>query len=225
MGNKLSKQKVEINKIRTIERFENIKSKYILQKIFNNLEKKKFLKVIKYNKNIRYRLDININDYKEYCEQYLSIEIEIKLGNHRHLNFINIKFDNDEGSFIYKDDIYSLNNNNDDYKYYHIYFDNNKNEIKRNYIKYSEHIKKIKIIIDYQIKSFKNLFYECDSIESICFKKFYRNNINNMSGMFRNCSSLKKIKFNNFNIANVTNMSKMFKGCSSLKELILIQIK
>ena len=155
MGNKLSKQKEEINKIRTIDRFENVKSKYILQKIFNNLEKKKFLKVVKYNKNIRYRLDININDYKEYCEQYLSIEIEIKLEKFRLSNFINIKFDNDEGSFIYKDeenyDDNSDDNSNADYKYYHIYFDNNKKEIKRNYIKYGDHIKIIKIIIDYHL--------------------------------------------------------------------------
>ena len=42
----------------------------------------------------------------------------------------------------------------------------------------------IKIIIDYQIKSFELLFYECKCIESINFKKFYRNNINNMENMF-----------------------------------------
>ena len=34
---------------------------------------------------------------------------------------------------------------------------------------------KIKIIIDYQVKSFKKLFYWCICIESINFKKFYRN--------------------------------------------------
>ena len=155
MGNKLSKQKEEINKIRTIDRFENVKSKYILQKIFNNLEKKKFLKVVKYNKNIRYRLDININDYKEYCEKYLSIEIEIKPGKSELSNFINIKSDNNEGSFFYKyEENYDDNsddNSNADYKYYHIYFDNNKKEIKRNYIKYGDHIKIIKIIIDYHL--------------------------------------------------------------------------
>ena len=38
-------------------------------------------------------------------------------------------------------------------------------------------ITKIKIIIDYQVKSFKELFSGCKCIESITFKKFYRNNI------------------------------------------------
>ena len=44
--------------------------------------------------------------------------------------------------------------------------------MKRNYINTNEKIKKIKIIIDYQVKSFKNLFYFCDCIESIYFDKF-----------------------------------------------------
>ena len=39
----------------------------------------------------------------------------------------------------------------------------------------------IKIIINYQVKSFENLFRDCNCIESINFKKFYKNNINNMS--------------------------------------------
>ena len=42
----------------------------------------------------------------------------------------------------------------------------------------------IKIIIDCHVESFKELFYDCECIESINFNKFYRNNINNMSGMF-----------------------------------------
>ena len=66
---------------------------------------------------------------------------------------------------------------------------------------------KIKIIIDYQVKSFKELFYKCECIESINFKKFYRNNINNMNHMFFGCILLKELNFNNFNTNNVTNMS------------------
>ena len=34
---------------------------------------------MKYNKNIKNRINISINDYKEYSEIYSSIEIEIKL--------------------------------------------------------------------------------------------------------------------------------------------------
>ena len=52
------------------------------------------------------------------------------------------------------------------------------------YIKEEDKVTKIKIIIDYQVKSFKNLFNDCNCIESINFKKFYRNNITDMSFMF-----------------------------------------
>ena len=114
--------------------FKNIKSKYILKKIFNNLEEKKLFEMIKINKNIQERLDININSYKEYSEKYSSIEVEIK------------PIKNDCGIFI--------NIKEEDEIYYHIYFNNNKEEIKRNNIKNGEIIKIIKIIIDYQIKSF-----------------------------------------------------------------------
>ena len=78
---------------------------------------------------------------------------------------------------------------------------------------------KIKIIIDYQIISFEKLFEDCYCIESIIFKKFYRNNINNMSYMFYGCPSLKELNLNNFNTNNVTDMSMMFNECSSLKKL------
>ena len=70
-----------------------------------------------------------------------------------------------------------------------------KKKIKRYHLKENENIEIIKIIIDCQIKSFENLFYDCKCIEYICFKKFYRNNINNMAGMFYNCSSLKEFIF------------------------------
>ena len=84
----------------------------------------------------------------------------------------------------------------------------------------------IKIIIDYQIKSFKNLFNFCNCIESVNFKKFCGNNINNMSSMFCEYSSLKELYLNNFNTNNVTNMEAMFDGCSNeLKMKIKTQYK
>ena len=52
---------------------ENIKSRYILSKIYNNMTMKKKLKIVKYNKRIQNRLNLDVKDYKEYCE----IEIEI----------------------------------------------------------------------------------------------------------------------------------------------------
>ena len=197
-NNLIINKDVEINEKKSRNIFENIKSKIILQKIFKYLQKKKILYIFKYNKNMKSKINIYIKDYKEYYEQ---IEIEIipildKCG-----KFINIK--------------------KEDEKYYHIYFDDNKKEIKRQNINENEKIKLIKIIIDYPVNSFMNLFKECLCIESIKFKKFNRNNITNMSYMFYLCSSLKELNLNNFNTINVTNMSYMFYECLSLKELNL----
>ena len=157
----------------------------------------KLLKIVKYNKNMQKRMNLNINDYIEHSIKYSSFEIEIIPGNYG--KFINIKEKENE-------------------KYFHIYFDNNKEETKRNYIDKNDKVKKIRIIIDYQIKSFASLFEYCYYVESINFKKFYRkNNIYDMNSMFSNCESLKELNLSNFNTDNVTNMSYMFSECKFLK--------
>ena len=175
---------------------DKIKSRYILSKIYNNMRIKKKLQIVKYNKKIQNRLDLDVKDYKE-CS---NIEIEIIPTKDKYGKFINV--------------------NKKNKLYYHIYFNDNKEEIKNKYeINEEDKVAKIKIIINYQVKSFKVLFFECECIESINFKKFYRNNITDMSCIFFGCSTLKELNPNNFNINNVTNMESMFKGCSSLKEL------
>ena len=50
------------------------------------------------------------------------------------------------------------------YLYFRIYFDNSNEEIKRNYLNYNEKVKIIKIIIDYLVKTFKDLFGLCNFI-------------------------------------------------------------
>ncbi len=171
-----------------------IKSKYILKQITDYLTKNKLLKIINYNKLIQNKLDIGIIDYKKYYEQ---IEIELIPINEDNINyFINIK---------------------DEYKsYYHIYFNNDKNEKKQNYFNKNDNITKINIILDNEIVSFEKLFYECKCIEKIRFIKYNRNDINNMSYMFNGCSSLKELNLNSFNTDNVKNMSYMFRECTSL---------
>ena len=195
-----NKEKVGKKQIKEKDKFVKLKSNYFLEKVFNNLKRKKALDILKFNKSIKKRVKININDYKEYSEIYSSIEVEIKPVNNKSGEFIKFKFDK---------------------KYYHIYFNNNKEETKRNWIHEDENISIIKIKIDYQVESFENLFCMCDCIESIYFKKFHRNNITNMSYMFNGCTSLMKLNLENFITDNVTNMSYMFTGCSSLKELNL----
>ena len=189
-NNLVSGGKSEKKQIKSFVKYENIKADYFLLKVFENLEKKKTLEIIKTNNNIKKRINISNNDYKEYSEKYSSIEIEIKPVNNKSGNFINIDEENE--------------------KYYHIYFNNGKEEIKRNYIDKDEKIEIIKIIIDYKIESLEYLFEYCKCIESISFKKFYRNNVTNMGGMFMGCSSLKELNLNNFNTNNITNMGCMF---------------
>ena len=127
---------------------QNLKSDYFIQKFFDYIHKRKSLEIIKYNKNIQKRMNININDYKEYSEKYSSIEIEIK------------PMENKYGDFIYIKD--------EDEDYYHIYYnDNKKEQIKCTSLNRNDKVSKINIIIDYQVKSFYRLFYNCECTESI----------------------------------------------------------
>ena len=153
---KFENKNIENNKLNI--NLDNIKSNYILRKIYGNILKKKSLEIFRYNKKIQKRLNYCFKDYKEYCQTFTPIEIEIKLTEDSYSKFINIK--KNEESF------------------YHIYINNNKKEIKNKYI-YNEndHFRKIRVVVDYQVKSFKNLFFKCKCIESINFKKFYRNNV------------------------------------------------
>ena len=202
MGNNNEANKTKLKNIKQKGNLDNIKSKYILQKIFDYLSKKKSLKVSYHNKKIQNRLDISINDYIDNSCINTSIEIEIINKKNKYGKFINII-------------------NKEEESYFHIYFNNNKKEIKKDNITKNDNVKKIKVIIDYQVKSFCKLFDKCECIESISFKKFYRNNITDMSYMFNKCTSLKNINFSNFNTKNVTNMSDMFNECKSLKKLDL----
>ena len=126
----LNKEKEERNKIQIKNKLENIKSNLILKKIFDELSKNNSLKIIKYNKKIQKRLNLSIKDYKEYNQ----IEIEI------------IPAKNKYGKFIH---FWNL-----DESYYHIYFNDEKDEIYIDYINEVDHIQKIKVIISYEVKSF-----------------------------------------------------------------------
>ena len=166
------------------------------------MSERKSLETIRYNKSIQKRMHISINHYKTFSETKTSIELDIIPMKGEYGKFINIK--------------------EEDKRNIHIYFNDNRNkEIENTSLDKDYNVSKISIIIDYQIKSFSELFYYCECIESIKFKKFYRNNITNMSDMFFGCSSLKELNLNNFNTNNVTNMSGMFSKCSDELKLKL----
>ena len=136
---------------------KKVKSDYFIQKFFGYMPKRKSLETIRYNKSIQKRINININHYKAYSEEYSSIELDIIPIKGKYSKFINIK--------------------KEDKKYFHIYFnDNKKKEIENTHSHKYDNKSKISIIINYQIKSFSELFYNCKCIESINFKKFYKNN-------------------------------------------------
>ena len=85
------------------------------------MTERKSLETIRYNKNIQKRINISINDYKEYTQIYSLIEIELKLIDNKYGYFINIPKEEKE--------------------YYHIYFGNSKEEIKRNKLKKMKKLK------------------------------------------------------------------------------------
>ena len=197
--------KEQLYSINSNNKFKELKSDFFLKKFFNIIIPKRIsLEIVKYNKYIQKRIDININDYKDYSEKYSSIEIEIIPNKYKDGKFINIK--------------------DEEIDYYHIYFDNNKREeINTTYLCKNDNVSRIKIVIDYPVKSFEKLFKNCEFIESTNFKKFYGNNITDMSFFFFGCSSLKELNLTNFNTNNVTDMSYMFDRCSDELKLKIIK--
>ena len=120
-------------------KLRNLKGDYFIQKFFGYMTERKSLEIIRYNKSIQKRIDININHYKAYFETKTSIELDIIPMKGKYGKFINIK--------------------EEDKKYYHIYFnDNKKKEIKNTSLNIDDNVSKISIIIDYHIKSFSQLF-------------------------------------------------------------------
>ena len=199
MSNNDSKENNENN---SMCKLDNIKSKLILRKIFDILCREDLLRIVKYNKKLQNKLNLKIKDFEEGLKYYSLIEFELKIKKDEFGKFINVL-------------------NKKDKHFYHIYFNEDRIETKRRYVKQNEKIDKIKIVLGYGVLSFEKLFKDCRCIESIHFKKFHRINISNMDYMFSGCSSLKEINFEKFITENVKSMDSMFSGCSSLNELNL----
>ena len=184
---------------------DNIKSNYILKIIIkNHTLKSKYFKLAKKNKKLQQRLEINLDDYKEYyIRLFNQIEIELipitKLLPDKNNNFIKIR---------------------ENIKYFHIYFDNDKiTEIKRNYLTNKDKVKKITIKIDMELKSLARLFNECIVLKEVVFTKFNREDITDMTELFYGCENLEKLDIRKFKTPNLTKMNWMFASCYSLREL------
>ena len=170
-----------------------------LKQIFKNLNDSKLLKIIMYNRKLLQKLNKDVTDYKN---EYSKIIIEIfPICDRSHKRqFINL-FGGES--------------------YCHIYFDDNKEETKRNYLYPDEKVIKIKVILDYKFKSLCGLFKGCSNVRKIDFIRFDRENISNMSYMFYDCANLTELNLSNFNTNNVKDMSYMFFCCYELEELNL----
>ena len=201
----------------------NIKNKLIFKIISGFMKKIKLLNIIRYNKQIQNKFNLNIDSYKKEAKIEIEIETEIKLKN------------------VFNTFVNQLNEN------YHIYI--NETKIKRDCLFYPALNKneKIKIVIHHNIMTLCGLFKDMDFIKKIKFTKFnrkdiedmsfmfngcsileeldlsriYTNNVKDMRGMFYKCSCLQKLKISNFNTEKVKDMSYMFSECISLKELNL----
>ena len=187
----MSSKETKNNMEKSISVLNDIKSKYILLKIFENLKVKTFLKIINHNQKLQKKTNVSINNYKNF---WYDNQIEIEL-------IISHELEEDTNTFI--------NFNEQDKPYIHIYLNNDKKESKRNYVKKEEASSKIKIILDIQFKMFKKLFNDCKCIQKIKFIKFKRNDITDMNRMFAGCKS-NELDVSNFNTENVKDMSEMF---------------
>ena len=68
----LSKKKTESNRLESQSIFKNLKSDYFLKKLFYNILKKRSLDIIKYNNNLKNRININfqiIKNIQKYIHQ------------------------------------------------------------------------------------------------------------------------------------------------------------
>ena len=176
-----------------------IKSKYIIKRIFENINKKKYLQLIKYNKTLQDKLNKSIKSYIEYNQ------IEILL--------IPVS-EEKKKTIIFNREIKIK-------PFTHFYINGSNNE----YISYdfdTKDIFTIKMIIDFNLKSLKGLFKNYESLKEINIIKCNRKDIKNMSEMFYGCKNLDKLNITNLKTDKVTDMSYMFSGCLSLENINLL---
>ena len=160
----------------------NIRSEYIMKKVFNLLDLNRLLILIKPSKLYQKKLNKDINSYKD---EYLKIVIDIIPVKSNLVSFIN---DN-----IIKDN-------------YHFYINDKKEEFNRNYLLRMDNAKKIRIVIDKNEKSLKGIFQNCVYLKKITFTKFNRSDIDDMSYLFDGCDGLEEIVFSKFKTSCVERM-------------------
>jgi len=64
----MNSKKEELNHITSKNQILNIKNNFIANKVIKPLNTKKLLEIMKYNKRLQKKFNIDINSYKEYLE-------------------------------------------------------------------------------------------------------------------------------------------------------------
>ena len=120
-----------------------IKGTYVLNDLVSHIQEGRHLTIFKYNNELRQRLGLTLEVYEKFSNQ---IVIEIIPDN----------------TPIQKTFINYIGNPS----LYHIYFNDGKEVMKRNYIQENVEVTKIKVVIDQDKKetSLSGLFDSCDTI-------------------------------------------------------------
>ena len=74
---------------------------------------------------------------------------------------------------------------------------------------------------DELLKNANKLFYNCNTLISLDFRKFKTNYLKDMTNMFNGCSKLEELDLSSFKTKDVISMKSAFKDCSSLKTIDL----
>ena len=186
---------------------KSIKNVFFINQIFSLIPKAKCLKLIHHSKNLQKKLSISIDDFIKYFNQ-----IEIEMIPKENL-------EKEETKTII------INIKEEEKTFFHIYLNNSRQELDRNYIKKVDEASKIKIVLDMNIKSLSGLFKDCYSIKELKFNKFNRRNITDMSYMFNNCTNLIKLDISKIKTDNVINMLGMFYNCPLLSNIDVTNLK
>ena len=164
-------------------KLENIKNHYLLENLLNLfIQKKTFFELIKYNKKLQNKMNISIEDYKN----FLMIEIELILNKRKEEKCINI-IDEKEKSHYY---INKLNN------LQKIEIKIGK-QVKSLYqlFGYRENIESIyfKKFLRNNILNMGGIFYHCSQLKKVDLSNCNTKNVNDMSYMFYYCVSLEEV--------------------------------
>ena len=73
----IEKEMEKLNLIKSKNKFINLKSDYFIQKLFEYMQKRISLKIIKCNMNLQKRLNININNYKYFLKIFHQLNLKL----------------------------------------------------------------------------------------------------------------------------------------------------